>query len=105
MARLGAKDRAQLPNWERPVGSLEVAWFDTKLRLRGLNFGVLVAMNGITGNAYALTSAHFIVSAALREGRSNVVHSRQDIETLRCTANLVELLKRKRLALVVSGRL
>jgi hypothetical protein len=92
-------------NWQQPVGSLEVAWFDTKLRLRGLSFGVLVAMNDITGSAYALTSAHFIVAAALREGRAIVVLTRQQIEALDTTDDLVELLKRKRLALVVSGRL
>lgn len=91
-------------NWERPVGSLEVAWFDTKLRLRGLSFGVLVAMHGITGTEHALTSAHFIVSAALQEGRSVVVLARDEIEALQTSADLVEMLKRKRLALIVSGR-
>jgi hypothetical protein len=91
-------------NWDRPVGSLEVAWFDTKLRLRGLSFGVLVAMNGITGNEHALTAAHFIVSSALQEGRSVVVLTRQEIEALRTPAQLVEMLKKKRLAVVVSGR-
>ncbi|MEQ1772295.1 MAG: restriction endonuclease, partial [Burkholderiales bacterium] len=50
-------------NWSNSVGSSEVNWFDTKLRNRGLNFGVLVATNGITGDANDLTAAHSIVAA------------------------------------------
>ena len=38
-------------NWSKTVGSEQVNWFDTKLRNRGLSFGILVASNGITGQA------------------------------------------------------
>src|SRR5882672_4368815 len=37
-------------NWSVPVGSVEVSWFEAKLRRRGLSFGILVAANGITGD-------------------------------------------------------
>src|SRR5258707_15773493 len=37
-------------NWSVPVSNDEVAFFDTKLRGRGLSFGILVAANGITGD-------------------------------------------------------
>lgn len=89
-------------NWSSPVGSLEVAWFDTKLRMRGLDFGVLVAMQDITGSEYARTSAQAIVASALREKRSIVVITRRDLETLVDTDDLVEMLKIKRLRAAVA---
>lgn len=89
-------------NWSSPVGSLEVAWFDTKLRMRGLDFGVLVAMNGITGNEHARTSAQAILASALREKRSIVVITRSDLESLVETDDLVEMLKIKRLKAAVA---
>ena len=92
-------------NWNRPVGSLEVAWFDTKLRLRGLSFGVLVAMNGITGNHHSRISAHLILSAALHEKRSLVVLTRGDLESLRRPPDLVEMLKRKLMQLTLSAEM
>jgi hypothetical protein len=33
-----------------PVGSEHVSWFDTKMRNRRVEFGILLAANGITGN-------------------------------------------------------
>jgi hypothetical protein len=89
-------------NWASPVGSLEVAWFDTKLRMRGLSFGVLVAMNGITGQPHALTAAHSIVAAALQEGRELVVVVEGDIRELASPAALVQLLQDRRLELYVT---
>jgi hypothetical protein len=90
-------------NWNQPVGSLEVAWLDTKLRLRGVDFGVLVALKGITGKSHALTSARFILASALPYKRYIVVVSRPEIEGLRGPDDLVALLQRKRLRLVMSG--
>src|SRR5262245_60419171 len=60
-------------NWSNAVGSAEVNWFDSKLRNRGLDFGVLVATNGITGDANDLTTAHSMVDATLRERRRLVI--------------------------------
>lgn len=36
-------------NWSHRVGSADVNWFDTKLRNRGLDFGIMVSSKGITG--------------------------------------------------------
>ena len=36
-------------NWRNAVGSQEVAYFATRLRNRGCEYGVLIAANGITG--------------------------------------------------------
>lgn len=89
-------------NWSSPVGSLEVAWFDSKLRMRGLTFGVLVAINGITGQAHALTAAHNIVAAALQESRELVVLDEEDIRGLHSPDELVQLLQDRRLELYVT---
>jgi hypothetical protein len=49
-------------NWSEPVGSMEVNWFLSKIEDRGERFGILLAMNGITGKARDLTAAHKIVA-------------------------------------------
>jgi hypothetical protein len=90
-------------NWSKSVGSAEVNWFDSKLRNRGLNFGVLVATNGITGNAEDLTAAHSIVAAALREGRRLVVVRTQELLALTDSPQLVLLIKEKLCDLAVRG--
>ena len=90
-------------NWSKRVGSEEVNWFDSKLRNRGLNFGVLVAANGITGQARDLTAAHSIVAAALRERRRLVVIRTSEILSLVDSDQLVRLVKEKLCELAVGG--
>lgn len=90
-------------NWSNSVGSAEVNWFDTKLRNRGLNFGLLVATNGITGNAEDLTAAHSIVAATLREGRRLVVVRTQELVAQVDSLQLVRLIKEKLCDLAVRG--
>jgi hypothetical protein len=82
-------------NWGSPVGAMEVAWFDTKLRIRSRTTGVLVAMNGITGDAHSRQFANAIVERALGEGRSVLVLEADDIEHLASGEELADLLKRK----------
>lgn len=89
-------------NWSSPVGSMEVAWFDTKLRVRSRTTGVLIAMNGITGDPHSLTSANQIVSLALAEGRSILVLRDVEIEALQSGEELAALLKRKEVELNLS---
>lgn len=90
-------------NWSQSVGSGEVNWFDSKLRNRGLNFGVLIATNGITGNAQDLTAAHAVIAAALREERRLIVLRTQEIIELGDTMDLVRLIKVKLCELAVRG--
>jgi hypothetical protein len=82
-------------NWSEKVSSREVSWFDTKLRDRGLFLGVLIAMQGITGQPQRLTDAHFIVAKALSEQRKILVITREDLEGLTSESDLVGLLKEK----------
>jgi len=92
-------------NWSNRVGSQEVSWFDRKLRQRGQTHGVMVAANGITGDASEKTSAHQIIGEALKEGRKLIVISREEILKLANSEQLVKLIKQKICELVVSGSL
>jgi hypothetical protein len=90
-------------NWSTRVGSAELNWFDSKLRNRGLTFGILVTTLGITGDAADLTAAHAIIAAALREGRRLVVLTTAEIAALTDTEQLVRLIKLKLCDLAVKG--
>ncbi len=92
-------------NWSKAVGSEEVSWFESKLRRRGQSFGILVAANGITGNSQRIEAAHEIIRVALSEGRRLIVITRNEIENLNNTEQLVQLLQEKLCELVVSGTL
>lgn len=92
-------------NWSKPVDSAEVNWFDAKLKRRALPFGILIAANGITGNGNEVSSAHEIIRVALGEGRQLVVITRQEIEALTTTEELVRLTKEKLCELAVAGTL
>ena len=56
-------------NWSSAVSSAEVSWFAEKLESRGLDFGILIAANGITGNTVDINRAHNIVARHLGNGR------------------------------------
>jgi hypothetical protein len=90
-------------NWSNRVGSGEVNWFDSKLRNRGLDIGILVSTQGITGDANDLTAAHAVVAAALRERRRLVVITVDELLALGDTAELAHLLKEKLCDLAVRG--
>jgi len=90
-------------NWSTRVGSGELNWFDTKLRNRGLTFGILVTTLGITGQPADLTAAHAVVAAALREGRRLIVLTTDELVAVGDTQGLVQLIKTKLCDLAVKG--
>jgi Restriction endonuclease len=92
-------------NWSKAVSSIEVNWFDAKLRNRGLDFGILVAANGITGDAQDLAAAHAVVAAALRDRRRLVVLTTDEILSLGHSDQLTYLIKEKLCDLAVRGTL
>jgi hypothetical protein len=92
-------------NWRAPVGSEQVSWFDTKLRNRGLEFGILVATNGITGDSTVLSDAHLIIARALQEKRKLIVLTRDELLKLTDSSELVHVIKEKLCELAVSGRI
>jgi hypothetical protein len=90
-------------NWSTPVGSSEVTAFVAKIEHRALDFGILVAANGITGNAADRRQAHDIASKALMKGVRLVIITRKEIEGMQNSNELVASLKEKVCQLVVSG--
>ncbi|WP_080426542.1 restriction endonuclease [Burkholderia ubonensis] len=90
-------------NWSAAVGSIEVNWFDSKLRNRGLDFGILVAANGVSGDAGQITAAHFTVAAALKESRRLIVFTKNEILGLTDSDELVRSVKEKLCDLAVAG--
>lgn len=92
-------------NWRNPVSSIEVSWFCQKLQNRGLDFGVLIANNGITGNQADLDAAHNTIANHLAQKRTVIVISRSEINTLRTTSDMVMLIKEKLCMLAVGGRI
>jgi hypothetical protein len=90
-------------NWSKNVGSEEVSWFDTKVRNRGLSFGILVTNRGITGDHHDLSNAHSIVAAALREQRRLIVIRTAELSALNHSDELVKLVKEKLCDLALRG--
>jgi hypothetical protein len=92
-------------SWDKRVGSEQVSWFNTKLRDRGLAFGILIAIKGLSGNAGDMTSAHDMVGKALAEGRQLIVLTSKDLIGLAESTELVHLVKLKLCNLAVRGDL
>ena len=82
------------------VGSDGVGWFVRKLQDCGANGGIIVALSGITGAATGSTSAHSeVLSALVRDRIKILLLDRTEIQSLRTTDDLIELLREKYLAL------
>jgi Restriction endonuclease len=90
-------------NWSKPVGSEEVNWFLSKIEHRGERFGVLLAANGITGDAQDATRAHQVVALFLLKKIRLVVITRAEVLKLASSEELVRLIKWKVCQLVASG--
>jgi hypothetical protein len=90
-------------NWSVAVGSIDVAWFLTKIENRGLDFGIMVAANGVTGDAEDRKQAHDIISRFLAKNVRLIVITRVEIQKLATSEKLVELIKKKVCDLVVFG--
>jgi hypothetical protein len=89
-------------NTTDPVGSAEVGWFVRKLQDRGANYGVLVALSGITGTGDGVTAAHSEVLTALTRDRIKIVLiTRDEILSLASSDDLVHLMKGKILRLTL----
>lgn len=83
-------------NWQSPVNSATLTVFTGKLRKSRLEFGILVAANGITGNAEDRTAAHAHLRSVFdRDGLTVVVLTRDEFEALRTTDDLGILIREK----------
>lgn len=90
-------------NWSSAVDANAIRAFDSKLNQQGVRFGVLIAANGITGDAADRTAGHGVIATALTQGRRIIVLTRAEIEALASTGQLIRLIKQKICELVVAG--
>ena len=90
-------------NWSSSVGSVDVNWFATKVEDRGLDFGVLLATNGITKESNEIKRAQSILSGYLRKHIRIIVIEKEEILSLQNTEDMVRMIKDKICELVVNG--
>lgn len=97
----GSTVMAECKNWQRPVDSSDVAWFDWKMRMGGVTNGILLAANGITMNASRREGAVGILTSANAEPtpRRIYVVTLADLENVKSTLDLIRLLKVKHMGL------
>lgn len=83
-------------NWHGPVNTAAVRAFTSKLRDFQLDFGILVAANGITGDAAEQTAAHAHLRREFDQLRMKViVVTRIELEALASTEALGMLLRQR----------
>lgn len=90
-------------NWSKSVTSIEVNWFATKVEDRGLDFGILLATNGITKEENEIKRAQSILTGYLRKHIQIIVLTKEDILGLCSTNDMILLIKDKICELVVNG--
>ncbi len=83
-------------NWQAPVDTATVRAFTSKLRMMRMKFGLLVAANGITGDANDHTACHAHIRDEFnRDELILLVVTRAELEALTCTEDFGALLKLK----------
>ena len=90
-------------NLSKKVGTRDLAYFITKVRNKGLNFGILIASLGISGSESKSTRAHFEMPLALKEGIRIIVITLNDIMNLNSVTDLLNLIKLRICSLLVRG--
>lgn len=83
-------------NWQAPVNAATLTVFTGRLHKFRVDFGVLIAANGITGDVNERTAAHAHLQSVFdRDGLKVIVVNRQEIEALRNTVDLLEIMRNK----------
>ena len=89
-------------NWAAPVDSATVASFIAKVRAARLELGILIASNGITGDAQQRTAANDIIRQSFdRDNIKILVITRSEIEAFRSIADVIVLMREKFGALIM----
>lgn len=90
-------------NWHLPVNTATVRVFTSKLHSCRLDFGILIAANGITGDANEKTAAFAHIRSEFdRTGLKLLVITRMELEGVRTTEDLVFLLRDKFAACIMN---
>jgi hypothetical protein len=100
---LGCPFAVECKSWSRSVGSRAITSFKSTLKSRGCSYGILVALNGISGTINPPTQAHHEIVFALSEMCHILIVTREEIATLRETDDLAFLLKQKACDLARKG--
>lgn len=82
-------------NWAQPVGSQDVRVFMDRMRERACEVGILIAANGVTGNAEDLNAARRHIARALQDGYHILVITLDEIAAADGGAAVIELLEQK----------
>jgi hypothetical protein len=91
-------------NWAAAVGSASVVAFINKVRSRHLEYGLLIASNGVTGNAEDLNYAHQqIHNALIADNVKVVVIDRAEISVLASSQQLLALIQQKIARIILRG--
>jgi Restriction endonuclease len=89
-------------NWHDPVVSSAVSFFIQKVTSRHLEYGFLIAANGITGDQNEITAAHAQIETAFLQNKvKTLVLTRAEIEQLTSTEALIRLIQDKILRLTL----
>lgn len=83
-----------------PVSSADVGWFVRKLQDHGARYGILVALNGITGEGTSHAHSE-VLNAVIRDKVRILLLTRDEIIRCHSTTDLANLLKDKLLKLVL----
>ena len=83
--------------WSRPVAGRELRSFATLLRDKGRRSGILIALEGITGDAATRSAGFFHLSSALAGGQTVLVVTGADLEAIDTPGALVRTLRRRML--------
>ena len=78
-------------NWRERVGKDEVVVFLDKLRGAGLHFGILVAREGVTGDANGRRDATLKLREAMRDGFRVIVVTLAELEVITDAASFSNL--------------
>lgn len=89
-------------DWSRPVSSQAVGYLINKLANRSVELGILIATNGIAGQAEHRNAVTLGIGAIAR-GIKLLVITNDDIIALSTTADFVELVNRRYLRAVAAG--
>jgi len=83
-------------NWVAPVNGQSVVYFLNKLQTRHLQFGFLIAANGITGNQDDRTAAfQHIGNALIQSNIKLIVLDRNELCALTHSDQLIRLIQKK----------
>jgi hypothetical protein len=86
------------------VDSPAVVTFIEKVRSRHLEYGFLIASNGVTGNAQDLNAAHqHMHDALVRDNVKIIVLERAELNGLTSTQQLVALIQQKIARIILRG--